>query len=57
MILCGSPSSIKSRFQNAGIARELRLPERVAQHHHRGRSRLIFPRANVRPMRAFTPNT
>ena len=29
-------------FQNAGIARELRLPERVAQHHHRRRSRLIF---------------
>ena len=36
-------------FQNAGIAAELRLPERVAQHHHRGRSRLIFARCEGPP--------
>ena len=49
MILCGSPSSTRSRFRTSGSP-----PNRVCQnawlkHHHRRRSRLIFPRCEGPP--------
>ncbi len=36
-------------IENAGIAPELPLPERVAQHHHRRSARLIFTRCERAP--------